>query len=670
MRRVVLVSIISFYLLSFFLNPLSIKAESSFPIIKVKLVNYIGNQSSISVTYNGEYQLTNGKTIPNGTSTKITATNGLVKMVSNKDQSVIDESTTIAVSPNQPNNSLSINGRSYNGSFQFITEKDSENNNLYVRPINEVDIETYLRGVVPQEMPALWSMEALKAQAIAARTYALKHKSDKDMVDTIAKQVYGGSTAYHTRSDAAIKETEGIVLKYNNTYIDALFSASNGGKTESNSNVWGGTALPYFTIVEDTFDYNPSNKTKFPWSIQLKQQQLDPTLDVLKGETWWNNQLEVDVTNPVLVNIKNWMKTQGYTDNAKNIKIMSIPQLQLNLSNLSTGGRVLKGSATIEYVKKDMVNNKVVVSKRTLQLSEVAASKIRAMVGISYMRSYLVDISTVKNGEILIQGRGNGHGVGLSQYGARNRADAGQNYKQILQYYYPNTQLVKDYSSTVASSTEKETAPVPDSTGTKDTNTNTNTSSTDSGTKTSEATKNSSQPATATKPATNSVVKDKIAPTISSFKTNIDYKSNTAKLSMKINKTGKVSIVIKDSKGKAISTISKNKSVKSGTLSYNWNIANVGNGTYTAEIIAENTNSIKKTVKYKITIKKPVKEEKGYVNASVLNVREKPTTSSKVINKLKKKQNVVIISKQGSWYKVKVNNKTGYVYSKYITKTK
>lgn len=88
------------------------------------------------------------------------------------------------------------------------------------------------------------------------------------------------------------------------------------------------------------------------------------------------------------------------------------------------------------------------------------------------------------------------------------------------------------------------------------------------------------------------------------------------------------------------------------------------------EIIAENTNGIKKTVKHQIAIKKPAKEEKGYVNATVLNVREKPTTSSKVMTKLKKKQNVVIVSKQGSWYKVKFNNKIGYVYSKYISKTK
>ena len=111
-------------------------------------------------------------------------------------------------------------------------------------------IEEYLKGVVPKEMPALWHMEALKAQTIAARTYALSNQS-RVIDDTISYQVYGGAEG-HINSDKAIAETNGLVLKYNNNLVSAVFSSSNGGVTELNSNVWTTSTLPYFSIQEDS----------------------------------------------------------------------------------------------------------------------------------------------------------------------------------------------------------------------------------------------------------------------------------------------------------------------------------------------------------------------------------------------------------------------------------
>ncbi|PKG24963.1 SpoIID/LytB domain-containing protein [Niallia nealsonii] len=601
---------------------------SSNPILKVKLVNYIGNTTSITLKTVGEYELSNGKMINNGTALTVEMKDGSLQLVEDVTKTVLMKSNVLTLEPKQTANRLAVNGRSYYGAFQFVIEKSTVNNAVYIRPINEIDIETYLRGVVPQEMPALWPLEALKAQTIAARTYALKHKDDKEFVDSISNQVYGGTYALHSRSDEAVRQTAGMVLKYNDKLIDAVFYSSNGGKTELNSSVWGGYTLPYFAVQDDIYDYNTTNKTKFPWSIELNQQQLDPALDLSAGEKWWDSVVEKDASLQVVKNMKGWMQKQGYSKKIEDMKIMNIPVLQLDLSNKTAGGRVLQGSATIVYLKKEIVNNKTVVEKNTLELKNVAASRIRALVGIESMRSYLVDISENKAGFIKINGRGYGHAVGLSQYGARNRAEAGHTYQQILGFYYPKTALIKEYSGRIVS----EQQPKPST-------------------------------------ETNKTVKDKVAPAITVFKISSDYKQNKVKLSMKINKPGKIVIKIKDSKGKNIATLSKNNIVKAGNVSFEWNIAKIKNGIYKAEINVVNTDGMKRNFTNKVTIKKTALVQKGKVNATILNVREKPTTNSKIKIKLKKKQSVVILSKHGSWYKIKAGKSAGYVKSKYIIKS-
>ncbi|MEI2403349.1 SpoIID/LytB domain-containing protein [Niallia taxi] len=690
--------------------PEKIRAASTIPTIEVKLVNYLGNKTSITVVFNGEYKLSNGVKVTSGTEAVIKLSNSKLSMETSKGQVLIEKESSISAAPVKTDGTLSVNGRKYNGSFQFVIEKDTKNGNLYVRPINKVDIETYLRGVVPQEMPALWSMEALKAQTVAARTYAIKHMNDSNMVDTIAKQVYGGSSANHARSDTAVKETEGMVIKYNGALIDAVFSASNGGWTELNSSVWGGAALSYFAVKEDTFDFNPATKDKFTWSIQLKQEQLPATLNLAIADTWWNTLKEADADNTVLINIKKWLVSEGYTNDVAKIKIAKIHKLGVDLTSLSAGGRVLKGTLKMDYLL--MANGKT-AEKKVLEMNGTAASKIRAIVGIDRMTSYLIDETVTKKGSIYMKGRGNGHAVGLSQYGARNRAEAGHSYNQILQFYYPKAALMKEYSGTASNSqgmddkvppnissfkasidykknttklsmkinkSGKLTMIVKDSKGktvatiakNKEVKSGSlsldwNISKVENATYTAEIIASNKDGYQKTAYHKVTVKKDKAPPAISSFKASTDNKKNTVKLGMKTNKAGKITIVLKDSRGKTVATLVKNKEVKSGSLSFSWNISKAGNGTYTAEITTENLHGYKNTMKQKIKIKKPVKVKKASVKPSVLNLRQKPNTSSKVILKLKKKQTVVILSQQGSWYKVKYGSKTGYVSAKYVT---
>lgn len=132
---------------------------------------------------------------------------------------------------------VSVKRKWYRGHFQLI------NDGLGLTVINDVPLEEYLQGVVPSEMPSSWEHDAHKAQAIAARSYALANlgkraKFGYDLKDTSEDQAYGGASAETVNTNDAVSETEGIVLIYDGKIIPAFYSASAGGKTSSSGQVW------------------------------------------------------------------------------------------------------------------------------------------------------------------------------------------------------------------------------------------------------------------------------------------------------------------------------------------------------------------------------------------------------------------------------------------------
>lgn len=151
------------------------------------------------------------------------------------------------------NGYVSAKGKWYRG-FLILYNK---NGSLIV--INNVDIENYLKGVVPSEMPSGWDFEAHKAQAVAARSYALANLGKRascgyDLKDTPEDQAYGGASAEAERTNKAVADTCGIVLIYNLKIIPAYYSASAGGQTSSSADVWTRN-LPYLQSVP-SFDDN------------------------------------------------------------------------------------------------------------------------------------------------------------------------------------------------------------------------------------------------------------------------------------------------------------------------------------------------------------------------------------------------------------------------------
>jgi SpoIID/LytB domain protein len=398
-------------------------AESTEPKVQVKLKNYIGYQSQLTIQATGEYIIdqTNIRLI-DGKTYKVKYDNGKVLLLDGS--KLLFSSDHLNVLPLKNANYLTVNNRAYLGSFQFIPESSK-----YIRPINEVYLEDYLKGVVPFEMMGSWNREALKAQAVAARTYALSYQS-KVIDDTINYQVYGGY-AWYPNATAAVDETMGKVLKVNGSLISAVYSASNGGKTESNANVWGTTPVSYLTIKNDEFD------SKTPWQFSVKKHQFTPT------NLTWDQMKESDTT--LMNSIKSWMLGHGFS--GKEIKITDVPVLTLYAP--TSGGRVSKGDITVMFLTKDKVESTGAYIPQKLVYTGVSASQIRAMVGIPTMLSYLVTNITNSTDSITVSGLGNGHGVGLSQWGAKNRADAGQSYNQILAFYYEGATLVKQYSERV-----------------------------------------------------------------------------------------------------------------------------------------------------------------------------------------------------------------------------
>ncbi len=130
-----------------------------------------------------------------------------------------------------------------------------------------------------------WPLEALKAQAVAARTYALE-KVGTTINDTIRYQAYGGymwNSSPYSKTTEAVEETAGQVLRFNGRLISAVYSASNGGHTESNSNYWGSSPLAYLPAKPDPYD------PQTPWALSVNKQQINTKmLDLYTPDAWWN----------------------------------------------------------------------------------------------------------------------------------------------------------------------------------------------------------------------------------------------------------------------------------------------------------------------------------------------------------------------------------------------
>ncbi|WP_138159090.1 SpoIID/LytB domain-containing protein [Peptoniphilus catoniae] len=268
----------------------------------------------------------------------------------------------------------------YRGAIGFIV-KDKK-----LSIINYLELEDYLKGVVPKEISASSPKDALKSQAVVARSFALSNinkysKLGYNLDDTTACQVYGGKSAEEKSSNEAVLETKGIVVKHEGKVANTVYGSSSGGITADISEVWGGESCPYMVSKED------------PYSVLDK----------------WEYKINVEKLKDIL--------------SKNNIQIGSI--LDFKISEYDSSGRAKK----ILLIGSD--GNK-----------EITGAKLRSILGNTKFKSTLFNI-TNNGSDFVINGKGYGHGVGLSQVGAVEMAKSGFNYKEILNFYFPNT-VVED----------------------------------------------------------------------------------------------------------------------------------------------------------------------------------------------------------------------------------
>ncbi|MBE4909772.1 SpoIID/LytB domain-containing protein [Bacillus luteolus] len=413
--RYLLIPIMTVMLL--FLLPHDSNADE---MVSVKLRNYIKDTSEITFKISGEYfSLDPTIMLKEGVKYKLSVKDGKITVKGDGQTQELGSSFALLPDTYNVHHFIHINDRPYLGAMEFLVEEGN-----IIRPVNQLPLEDYLKGVVPHEVYPSWEIETLKSQALAARTYAASHLG-KVIDDTISYQVYAGYS-WDDRTTVAVVETKGEVLTHNNRLIEAFYSASNGGMTENNSHVWGGDYINYYPIKKDPYD--PVN----PWEFTLNQTQIDLAAIDFENKDWWDKSKEKDeeITNTM----KGWLKKNGYPGD---LKILSIPTFSLSeQKNQST--RAEKGSLQIEFLHR-LFDGTIMIERADLQDQEI--KNIRRLIGGSIFKSFLIDSLALEDGVYTMKGKGYGHGVGMSQWGASVMGEQGKSYKEILQFYFPGTEI-------------------------------------------------------------------------------------------------------------------------------------------------------------------------------------------------------------------------------------
>ena len=320
--------------------------------------------------------------------------------------------------------------------------------------VNVLPIEKYLSSVVGSEMPPKWPLEALKAQAIASRTYALKQKGNAlyDIDSTNRNQVYIGLEARTYKTRRAVTSTRSLVLTYKNKLINALFHSSSAGMTENSQNVWK-NEYSYLSSVKD-FD---KNNPKLSWQKRFSNDQLQKLFPRLGGikkieilnvtdtgrvknvkiyGDYGSDQISgVDIRKRM--NLKSTLVRFKFIEN-KDSKYNKNPKL------LSTNSLAKEPLIHIVKVRDSLI---FIADQYNVSVDEIVAlNNIRDSSFIKIGQRLLVprnSLNTLSSEDkiLLVSGYGSGHGVGMSQWGAKYMANSGEKAENILKHFYKGVEI-------------------------------------------------------------------------------------------------------------------------------------------------------------------------------------------------------------------------------------
>lgn len=347
-------------------------------------------------------------------------------------------------------------GFRYRGGFRY---QRIDGGDLTV--VNVVGLEDYVKGVVPYEMSPSWPLEALKAQAVCARTYALSHLNKHktygfDVCNGDECQVYSGVNKENTTTLASVTETAGMTMKYNGKYIDAVFSSSDGGATEAAKNVWG-TDFPYLQGVVDPYEAAVADQIpNYAWTKSMTGTELQAKL-VANGRTGCGVITKVTINYTEMGNVysmtfldnngKSWtvyrepcrtyfgFRSQRFTLAGADTPGTGVPgnggSVVINgtAADASSGLYAIDGSGNLVQLGSEYA---ILTGSGTVTVSNAAGGNgsTGGTTGGGTSESSGV------NGVFTFQGTGFGHNVGMSQWGACAMAQQGLSYLDILTFYY------------------------------------------------------------------------------------------------------------------------------------------------------------------------------------------------------------------------------------------
>lgn len=351
----------------------SARAEAARREIRVLL----GRYRRVALT--GTDLILNGSPLNGSAAFNVRCQNGRVEYGSGS-----GEASSLEV--NAPGGFLQVNGKLYRHRITIFSQGSE------CAVVNTVDLEKYLAGLINKEMSPSWPLEAMKAQAVASRSYALfqsqaNRNSDYDLESTTQDQVYDGAGSETAKSNRAAEETRGIVIAYANTPVKAYYHANCGGMTELPVAVWGSESPAFRPVV---CPYHHQKRDKLRWTLTVTPEQIQAALK--------------KVGNILPTNFRRLAMLEAGAPN---------PNQRLN-----------------DVMVSDTSGNSLVVS----------ANAFRNALGNTKVRSTAFKVHE-EHGSYRLDGQGFGHGVGMCQVGARAMAEEGKTFRQILRYYYPLTKL-------------------------------------------------------------------------------------------------------------------------------------------------------------------------------------------------------------------------------------
>ncbi|MCL6495369.1 MAG: SpoIID/LytB domain-containing protein [Ignavibacterium sp.] len=298
------------------------------------------------------------------------------------------------------NSLLILNNKKFRGRIKLINIDGA------IKIINQISLEDYVKGVMTKEMPVgkgNENYEALKAFAIAARTYAINKvfgsKTYYDLLPDIRDQVYGGADAEHPLSNRAVDETEGLILTYDDEPATVFYHSTCGGFTESAANVFTKDDISYLRTIPDGNSAYCSISPNFNWTEMIPESLLIKRL------------FDAKIINDTNCSINNFIIKSRFQSGRIN-------ELEISLQcNDGTKSISIFGNQSRSIIKNKTGN------------------------GLLKSNNFIIEIDENRN--IVITGKGSGHGVGLCQWGAIGQSRLGKNYKEILNHYYPGTEIKK-----------------------------------------------------------------------------------------------------------------------------------------------------------------------------------------------------------------------------------